>query len=95
MQERRTAGWPPHGCESTVTRSLKASEAEAEACEPTWDAVPIKESTGLPYASDRTGTDRLGQATSIAHACGHDMHVVADGGGQKSYRRTAVLGAVR
>jgi metal-dependent amidase/aminoacylase/carboxypeptidase family protein len=57
--------------------------------------VPIKESTGLPYASDRTGTDRLGQATSIAHACGHDMHVVADGGGQKSYRRTAVLGAVR
>ena len=40
------------------------------------DALPIKESTGLPYASDRTGTDRFGQATSIAHACGHDMHVV-------------------
>ena len=40
------------------------------------DALPIKESTGLPYASDRTGTDRFGQATSIAHACGHDMHIV-------------------
>jgi amidohydrolase len=39
------------------------------------DALPIKESTGLPYASDKTGTDRFGQATSIAHACGHDMHV--------------------
>jgi metal-dependent amidase/aminoacylase/carboxypeptidase family protein len=39
------------------------------------DALPTKESTGLPYASDKTGTDRLGQATSIAHACGHDMHV--------------------
>ena len=40
------------------------------------DALPIKESTGLPYASDRTGTDRFGQATSVAHACGHDMHIV-------------------
>lgn len=39
------------------------------------DALPIKESTGLPYASDKTGTDRFGQTTSIAHACGHDMHV--------------------
>ena len=40
------------------------------------DALPIKESTGLAYTSDRTGTDRFGQATSIAHACGHDMHIV-------------------
>ncbi len=40
------------------------------------DALPIKESTGLPYASEATGTDRFGQATEIAHSCGHDMHVV-------------------
>jgi amidohydrolase len=40
------------------------------------DALPIQESTGLPYASRETGTDRFGQATSIAHSCGHDMHVV-------------------
>jgi metal-dependent amidase/aminoacylase/carboxypeptidase family protein len=39
------------------------------------DALPIKESTGLAYASDRTGTDRFSQATAIAHSCGHDMHV--------------------
>ena len=39
------------------------------------DALPIKESTGLAYASEKTGTDRFGQATSIAHSCGHDMHV--------------------
>src|SRR5262249_38458798 len=39
------------------------------------DALPIKETTGLPYASDKTGTHQFGQATSIAHACGHDMHV--------------------
>ena len=39
------------------------------------DALPIKESTGLSYASQKTGTDRFGQATSIAHSCGHEMHV--------------------
>ena len=39
------------------------------------DALPIAESTGLPYASQATGTDRFGQSTAIAHACGHDMHV--------------------
>ena len=39
------------------------------------DALPIQESTGLPYASQESGTDRFGQATSIAHSCGHDMHV--------------------
>ncbi|MBV8774998.1 MAG: amidohydrolase [Deltaproteobacteria bacterium] len=39
------------------------------------DALPIRESTGLPYASRETGTDRFGQATSIAHSCGHDMHI--------------------
>ncbi len=39
------------------------------------DALPIKEATGLAYASDKTGTDRFGQTTAIAHSCGHDMHV--------------------
>jgi metal-dependent amidase/aminoacylase/carboxypeptidase family protein len=39
------------------------------------DALPIQESTGLPYASQATGTNRFGQATAIAHSCGHDMHV--------------------
>src|SRR4051812_23127643 len=39
------------------------------------DALPINERTGLPYASDKTGTGRFGGTTPIAHACGHDMHV--------------------
>ncbi len=39
------------------------------------DALPVIESTGLVYASRATGVDRFGQATGIAHACGHDMHV--------------------
>jgi hippurate hydrolase len=39
------------------------------------DALPMKEDTGLPYASTKTGMDPSGVATAIAHSCGHDMHV--------------------
>jgi len=39
------------------------------------DALPVKEKTGLPYASTATGIDRFGQSVSIMHACAHDMHV--------------------
>jgi hippurate hydrolase len=39
------------------------------------DALPIKEATGLPYASTVVATDRDGNATPVGHMCGHDMHV--------------------
>jgi len=39
------------------------------------DALPVKEATGLPYASTVTATDRSGKTVPVAHACGHDMHV--------------------
>jgi len=39
------------------------------------DALPIKEATGLPYASTVTATGSDGKATPVAHSCGHDMHV--------------------
>lgn len=38
------------------------------------DALPVKEDTGLPYASDKTATDGDGDEVPVAHACGHDMH---------------------
>ena len=42
------------------------------------DALPMKEETGLPYAStsraDRCGS---GQVVPVAHACGHDVHVAS------------------
>jgi len=37
------------------------------------DALPVKEMTGLPYASTATGT-RLGKTVPVMHACGHDTH---------------------
>jgi hippurate hydrolase len=39
------------------------------------DALPVREQTGLPYASTQTATDRSGKIVHVMHACGHDMHV--------------------
>ena len=47
------------------------------------DALPVREETGLPYASRQRATDRDGYDVPVMHACGHDMHV------------TCLLGAVR
>ena len=39
------------------------------------DALPIEESTGLPYASKVTAKDREGNTVPVGHMCGHDLHV--------------------
>jgi len=39
------------------------------------DALPVKEATGLSYASTVTATGTDGSETPVAHACGHDIHV--------------------
>jgi amidohydrolase len=39
------------------------------------DALPVKEATGLPYASTVRSTDGAGNDVPVAHACGHDAHV--------------------
>ncbi len=87
MQERRTAGiaaaWlRKQGYEVTegvggtgVVGLLRNGDGATVLLRADMDALPIQESTGLPYASDASGTDRFGQATGIAHSCGHDMHV--------------------
>ena len=39
------------------------------------DALPVKEATGMPYASTTTATDAAGGEVPVIHACGHDVHV--------------------
>ena len=39
------------------------------------DALPVKESTGLPYASIKVARDDEGKEVGVSHVCGHDMHV--------------------
>jgi amidohydrolase len=39
------------------------------------DALPVREATGLAYASTVRGRDAEGQDVPVMHACGHDVHV--------------------
>ncbi|MDI9915294.1 amidohydrolase [Rhodococcus sp. IEGM 1379] len=39
------------------------------------DALPVKEETGLDYASTATGIGPDGAEVPVMHACGHDVHV--------------------
>ncbi len=39
------------------------------------DALPMKEKTGLPFASTKTMKDADGKEVPAMHACGHDIHM--------------------
>lgn len=41
------------------------------------DALPVKEQTGLDYASQAFGTTPDGNTVPVMHACGHDFHTVS------------------
>lgn len=87
MQERRTAGiaakWlRQHGYEVTenvggtgVVGLLRNGAGATVLLRADMDALPMRENTGLPYASTQVVTDPSGQETPVAHSCGHDMHV--------------------
>lgn len=87
MQERRTAGLAADrlkaaGFEVTtgvgktgVVGVLRNGEGPTVMLRADMDALPVREQTGLPYASTVTATDADGNDTPVMHACGHDMHV--------------------
>jgi hippurate hydrolase len=41
------------------------------------DALPVKEETGLPYASNVVAKNDDGKEVAVMHACGHDTHMAA------------------
>ncbi len=41
------------------------------------DALPVKEETGLPFASTVMTKDDAGNDVPVMHACGHDIHMTA------------------
>ena len=64
------------------------------------DALPVKEQTGLPFASKVIGKLPDGTETPVMHACGHDTHVATwlgtarrPRGGEKSVVRDSRHGA--
>lgn len=87
MQETRTAGIAAErlrasGYEVTtgvgktgVIGLLRNGDGPTVMLRADMDALPVKEGTGLPYASKVTSTDNAGRTVPVMHACGHDMHV--------------------
>jgi hippurate hydrolase len=87
MQEKRTAGLAAEnlktaGFEVTegvgqtgVVGLLENGDGPTVMLRADMDALPVKEATGLPYASTVTATDADGNETPVMHACGHDIHV--------------------
>lgn len=41
------------------------------------DGLPLKEDSGLPYASTATQVDRDGVTKPVMQACGHDVHITS------------------
>ena len=86
-QERRTAGRVADrlreaGCEvheevggTGVVGVLRNGDGPRVLMRADMDALPVREATGLPYASAVTATDADGNEVPVMHACGHDVHV--------------------
>jgi amidohydrolase len=58
-----------------VVGVLRNGDGPTVALRADMDALPVKEDTGLPYASTVTATGPSGNEVPVMHACGHDMHV--------------------
>src|SRR3954454_4813773 len=54
-----------------VVGVLRNGEGQTVLARADMDALPVKENTGLPYASTLTAIDDSGQTVNVAHACGH------------------------
>ena len=87
MQEQRTAALAAERLEAAgyevttgvggtgVVGLLRNGDGPTVMLRADMDALPVKEATGLPYASTATATDPSGAEVPVMHACGHDMHV--------------------
>ncbi len=57
-----------------VVGLLRNGDGPTVALRADMDALPIREATGLPYASDVAVTRPDGSPVGVMHACGHDLH---------------------
>ena len=57
-----------------VVGILKNGEGPTIMLRADMDALPMKEETGLSYASTKEAVNRKGETVPVAHSCGHDMH---------------------
>ncbi len=57
-----------------VVGVLRNGDGPTVALRADMDALPVREQTGLPYASEVVATDPSGRDVPVMHACGHDAH---------------------
>ncbi len=62
--------WTCHG----VVAVLKNGDGPTVLYRADMDALPLKEQTGLPYASQVMMPNEDGEIVPVMHACGHDLH---------------------
>jgi amidohydrolase len=76
-QRLRSAGYEVHeGVGGTgVVGVLRRGDGPTVLLRADMDALPVREATGLPYASTVTAVDGEGAEVPVMHACGHDVHV--------------------
>ena len=86
MQENRTASIAAERLQSAgyevttgvgktgVVGVLRNGEGPVIMLRADMDALPVREATGLTYASKVTANEN-GKSVPVMHACGHDMHV--------------------
>ena len=88
MQEHGTAaviedrmgelGYEVQRCGGTgVVAVLRNGEGPVVGFRADTDALPLREDTGLAYASTARGTLPDGAEVPVMHACGHDTHITA------------------
>jgi len=58
-----------------VVAMVRNGEGPAVLLRADMDALPVREATGLPYASTATTIGPDGTEVPVMHACGHDVHV--------------------
>lgn len=76
VTRRLTAfGYEVHQVGGGVVGVLANGEGPCVLFRADMDALPVREATGLPYASTKTAVDSTGTTVPLMHACGHDAHV--------------------
>ncbi len=77
---------------------LKNSDGPTVMLRTDLDALPVKEDTGLPYASKKEIVTQSGTKSGVMHACAHDLHMTCVTGAglylaehRNSWRGTLIL----
>ena len=78
-KELRTLGYDvTEGVGKTgVVAVFKNGEGPTVMIRADMDGLPVRENSGLPYASTKRQADMYGVEQHVMHACGHDVHITA------------------